>query len=152
MHSCLRKWCSVFNADVSCFSYTAASWPANFLLWENSEKEGGIFDLCSGEGEDLNPEVQTSCKQNSSSSKYIIRNPLFEPFKKLMITTTKIREANTVLQETRIFSMLSITGKAEAGIFFTNTYTDFEKYKSYLTLMVFKISFFTMSNDAYEVR
>ena len=69
-----------------------------------------------------------------------------------MITTTKIREANTVLQETRIFSMLSITGKAEAGIFFTNTYTDFEKYKSYLTLMGFKISFFTMSNDAFEVR
>ena len=69
-----------------------------------------------------------------------------------MITTTKIREANTVIQETRIFSMLSITGKAEARIFFTNTYADFEKCKSYLTLMGFKISFFTMSDDAYEVR
>ena len=69
-----------------------------------------------------------------------------------MITTTKILEANTVLQETRIFSTLSITGKAEARIFFTNTSADFEKCKSYLTLMGFKISFFTMSDDAYEVR
>ena len=69
-----------------------------------------------------------------------------------MVTTTKIPEADTVLQETRIFSTLSITGKAEARIFFTNTYTDFEKYKSYLTPMGFKISFFTMSDDAYEVR
>ena len=86
--------------------------------------------------------MQTSCRQNSSSSKYIIRNPLFEPFKKLMITTIKIREANTVFQETRLFSTLSITGKTEAGIFFTNIYTDFEKYKSYLTLMDFKIGFF----------
>ena len=31
--------------------------------------------------------MQTSCIQSSSSSKYIIRNPLFEHFKKLMITT-----------------------------------------------------------------
>ena len=69
-----------------------------------------------------------------------------------MITTTKILEANTVLQETRIFFTLSITGKAEARIFFTNTSADFEKCKSYLTLMGFKISFFTMSDDAYEVR
>ena len=59
-----------------------------------------------------------------------------------MITTIKIREANTVFQETRLFSTLSITGKTEAGIFFTNIYTDFEKYKSYLTLMDFKIGFF----------
>ena len=69
-----------------------------------------------------------------------------------MVTTTKIPEADTVLQETRIFSTLSITGKAEARIFFTNTSADFEKCKSYLTLMGFKISFFTMSDDAYEVR
>ena len=59
-----------------------------------------------------------------------------------MITTIKIREANAVFQETRLFSTLSITGKAEAGIFNTNTYTDFEKYKSYLTLIDFKNRFF----------
>ena len=59
-----------------------------------------------------------------------------------MITTIKIREANAVFQETRLFSTLSITGKAEAGIFNTNTYTDFEKYKSYLTLIDFKKRFF----------
>ena len=55
-----------------------------------------------------------------------------------MITTIKIREANAVFQETRLFSTLSITGKAEAGIFNTNTYTDFEKYKPYLTLIDFQ--------------
>ena len=59
-----------------------------------------------------------------------------------MITTIKIREANAVFQETRLFSTLSITGKAVAGIFNTNTYTDFEKYKSYLTLIDFKNRFF----------
>ena len=55
-----------------------------------------------------------------------------------MITTIKIREANAVFHETRLFSTLSITGKAEAGIFNTNTYTDFEKYKPYLTLIDFQ--------------
>ena len=84
---------------------------------ERIAKKGRIFELRCGEGEDLNPEEQTSCKQNSNSSKYIIRNPFLEPFKKLVITTIKIREANAVFQETRLFSTLSITGKVEAGIF-----------------------------------
>ena len=59
-----------------------------------------------------------------------------------MITTIKIREANAVFQETRLFATLSITGKAEAGIFDTNIFTHFEKYKSYLTLIDFQNRFF----------
>ena len=36
-----------------------------------------------------------------------------------MITTIKIREGNALFLETRLFSTLSITGKAKAGTFFT---------------------------------
>ena len=54
----------------------------------------------------------------------------------MMITTIKIREANAVFRE-KDFSTLSITGKAEAATFFTNTNTDSKKYKSYLTLIDF---------------
>ena len=36
-----------------------------------------------------------------------------------MITTIKIREANALFHEARLFSTLSITGKAKAGTFFT---------------------------------
>ena len=109
---------------------------------ERITKKGRIFELRYGEGEGLNPEEQTSCKQNSSRSKYIIHNPFLEPFKKLVITTIEIREANAVFQETRLFSPLSITGKVEVGIFNTNIFTYFEKYKSYLTLIDFQNRFF----------
>ena len=34
---------SVFNVDSSCFSYTAASYPASFLLQEDSKKYEGVF-------------------------------------------------------------------------------------------------------------
>ena len=55
-----------------------------------------------------------------------------------MITTIKIRQTNALFHGTRLFSTLSITGKAEAGTLFYNTYPDDEKYKSYLTLIVFQ--------------
>ena len=36
-----------------------------------------------------------------------------------MITTIKIREGNALFLETVLFSTLSVTGKVEAGTFFT---------------------------------
>ena len=67
------------------------------------------------------------CKHHVNEIPKILkmRKPLFELLRiKWMVN--KIRVANKVVQETRLFSTLSI-GEAKAGTFFTNTNTNKQK-------------------------
>ena len=59
-----------------------------------------------------------------------ICNPLFELFQiKQMIIRIKDCSKNTGFYETRLFYTLCITGKAQAGTFFTNANTNNKKVK-----------------------